>query len=88
MQGHDPSRERELNDVLGYADKLRIAGPRPAGPPIPLDLAEIIDQALARGPDDDDASSLALRAGLLLSELTRDQRDGMRRNRPRRNASS
>jgi len=67
---------RELQGVLERATDLKVVtGPRPAGPASPLDLAEMVNQALAS--NDDDAANLAVQAGLLLSELTRDQRDGV-----------
>lgn len=68
--------DRELRDVLSQAGQLEVAGPRRAGTTDPLDLAGIIELALAKGVDNDAAANLALRAGLLLSEVTRDQRDG------------
>jgi lysozyme family protein len=67
---------RELQGVLARAIDLKVlTGPRPAGQASALDLAEIVSQALAT--NDDDAANLAAQAGLLLSELTRDQRDGI-----------
>jgi lysozyme family protein len=70
---------RELAGILARAEELKLAAPRPAaaGPPNPLDLAELINQALESRPADENAGNIARRAGLLLSELTRDQHDGV-----------
>jgi lysozyme family protein len=71
---------KEFEGILAEAGQLQMPIPQAAGPynrSSPLDLADLIDQALSRGPDDEDALNLARRGGLLLSELTRDQRDGL-----------
>ncbi|HZP78540.1 MAG TPA: hypothetical protein VFB45_20515 [Pseudolabrys sp.] len=76
--GTGPSvSQRELRAVLSQGTALGV-GPQiaAAGAASPMDLAELIDKALAKGAGDEDAANLALRAGLLLSEITRDRRDG------------
>ncbi len=80
----DPSQDssgtlRELNGVLGESRKLNPAAPQvaAAGPKSALDIAEAIENALQKGADNQDAQTLAARAGLLLSQLTRDNRDGV-----------
>lgn len=68
-------QNRELRGVFEQADKLSVGGPRAAGGDAALDLAEIVDDALARSADED-AAVLASRAGLLLSQINRDLKDG------------
>jgi lysozyme family protein len=77
LGGVAPRTDREIRGVLTQAGQLNLAGPRAAGQTDPLHLADIIERALAKGTDNEDAANLALRAGLLLSELTRDLRDGL-----------
>jgi lysozyme family protein len=72
---------REFRAILGAASELKLLGPEVAGAGArshaesPLDLAQLIIDALAKGPDNEDAAVVAQRAGLLLSELNRDRRD-------------
>ncbi len=74
-----PGTLRELNSVLGDSSKLNPGVPQvaAAGPKSVLDVAEAIDNALQKGTGNQDAQTLAARAGLLLSQLTRDNRDGV-----------
>jgi lysozyme family protein len=75
--GRDGSRlDRELRGVFAQANQLHLGVPLAAGPTSPLDLANLVERLISKGASNDDEENLALRAGLLLSELTRDQRDG------------
>lgn len=73
--------DRELQRVMEIATGAGILGPQVAGArqraASALDLAEVVEKSLARGVEDEDAANLASRAGLLLSELTREQRDAV-----------
>jgi lysozyme family protein len=71
------SRSREVQDLFAQAERTGVAGPRAAGAPSLLDLAELVDGALARGEGNEEAATIAARAGLLLAELSRDERDGL-----------
>jgi lysozyme family protein len=71
------NRSREIQELFSDADRIGLGRPRPAGPASPLDLAELVEDAVARSTTNEDANVLASRAGLLLSELTRDERDGL-----------
>jgi lysozyme family protein len=70
---------REFRSILGAASESNLLGPEVAGAGAksPLDLAQLIIDALAKGPDNEDTSAVARRAGLLLSELNRDKRDAV-----------
>jgi hypothetical protein len=76
-----PPMYRERQRVFDEAQKLDLLGPAPSavlgGPQdvTPLDLAEIVSEALARGAADDKAQRLAALAGSLLSQEARDERD-------------
>jgi lysozyme family protein len=72
------SSDPEFRGVLKQAADLQLVGSQAAaaGSKNPLDLAELIYQALAKGPENNDAANFALRAGRLLSEITRSQHDG------------
>jgi lysozyme family protein len=71
------SRSREVQTLFSDAARIGLDKPRAAGTVSALDLAELVDDALALGPANDNAGIIANRAGLLLSELTRDERDGL-----------
>jgi lysozyme family protein len=70
---------RELQSLIARGQELGLAGPQAAsaGPKNSLDVAELIDAALAKGADDANAASLARRTGLLLSEVNRNKLDGV-----------
>ncbi len=71
-----PDTFRELQALYAEAAKAGLDRPRSAGVASPLDLADLVNDALS-APQNDDVSAVANRAGLLLSELTRQEHDGI-----------
>ena len=65
-----------MQSLFADAAKAGLERPRAAGAASPLDLAELVNDALS-APANDDVLAIANRAGLLLSEVTRDERDGL-----------
>jgi lysozyme family protein len=67
---------REIGDIFSEAGPLLGTQAAAAGTPKgPLDLAEVVLKALDKGVEDEKAASLAVQAGLLLSEINQNQRD-------------
>ena len=76
-------RSRELQQLLQESDRNGLATtPRAAGSASLVDLAELVNEALAQSGASEDAATLASRAGLLLAELTRDEKDGLATEQP------
>ena len=72
---------REMAAILDQVRQLGLsepqaAGTRSGGKPTAIDLAQVIVRSLEKGTSDRPSTILGFRASLLLSEITRDARDG------------
>jgi lysozyme family protein len=75
----DVAATRELQGLLDKAREQNLIGAEvaSAGSRSILDLAEVIAKALKKGSGDESSFNVAVRAGLLLSEVARNDRDGL-----------
>lgn len=68
--------KREIDDLFASAPDLVGGQAAAAGATrSPLDLAELVLNALDKGSSDENAAAVAVQAGALLSELNHNQRD-------------